>query len=90
MEDGYPTDKELKTIKNWPHKDGWHGLMQYLKERWQYPDYFRQDRNIYEVSTGGWSGHEEMIRALEENLLFWGCCWWSSRRGGHYEFKVRG
>lgn len=38
-------------------------------------------------STGGWSGHEELISELEQTW-FWMFCWEQSRRGGHYIFKI--
>lgn len=41
----------------------------------------------YEVSTGGWSGNEDIIRVLERTF-FWVMCWQSSRRGGHYVLDV--
>ena len=42
---------------------------------------------IVQVSTGGWSGQEELISAVEHSLLgtFYLFSW---RRGGHYEFRV--
>ena len=47
------------------------------------------DRRIKVVafSTGGWSGQEDLINAIEGSLL--GMLYlWSWRRGGHYEFRV--
>ena len=38
-------------------------------------------------STGGWSGHEEIIRELEKTW-FWVFYWEQSRRGGHYIFEI--
>ena len=43
----------------------------------------------WHVSTGGWSGHEDVISALRDNLMFWMLSWVSSTRGGHYVFETR-
>ena len=45
--------------------------------------------DVYEVSTGGWSGNESLIGALQENFVFWSMCWVQSRRGGHFIFHIR-
>jgi len=88
--DGYPEESELQKIAEWDYKD-FCSLMQYIKERWKYADigYFDGINNIYQFSTGGWSGNESIISALQENVMFWACCWQSSKRGGHYVFRVR-
>lgn len=44
---------------------------------------------VYEMSTGGWSGNEDLVSALMENHLWWAFNWYSSRRGGHHVFKVK-
>lgn len=42
----------------------------------------------YRISTGGWSGNEDIIEAMMANTMFWAICWERSERGGHYAFLV--
>jgi hypothetical protein len=44
----------------------------------------------YHVSTAGWSGNEEILGAMVKNRPLWSDTWYSTRRGGHYVFEVRG
>lgn len=86
---GYPDKSELKTIREWD----WHdfvGLMGYIEDVLKYAGYgyFYRGRKYYRLSTGGWSGNESIIAALQENVMFWNCYWESSKRGGHYVFQV--
>lgn len=93
----YPTEDELEVIKTW--EGDYNELMRYVEKLWAYPEYFNSKRSEDEqtdapqmwwwVSTGGWSGNEELIGALQSNQMFWLLHWVSSRRGGHYEFEVR-
>jgi hypothetical protein len=85
----YPTEEELKIISEWSYKDI-RGLLEYAKERWLFANdgYWRQEDNTYYLSTAGWSGNEDIIQALGNNLIFWSLCWHSSKRGGHYEFVL--
>lgn len=85
MEDGYPTDDELKTLTEWS-ADDFYGPLEYMRDRWRWEDYIDNTDDTYHVHTGGWSGHEEMIRALEKNFMWWSMYWYSTTRGGHYVF----
>jgi hypothetical protein len=93
-DDGYPTDRFLNLIEEWHHTDGFYELMEYAMSGHTYPQF--RDRSeqengdiIWNVSTGGWSGNESIIDALNSNWLFWSMCWESSRRGGHHVFRIR-
>jgi hypothetical protein len=87
--DGYPREETLERIAAWPARD-YNGLLDYVADLWCYPDYVVKspEARTYVFATGGWSGNESLISALEQNLVFWGTCWMSSRRGGRYEFVV--
>lgn len=86
-DNGYPTEDELKRIREWPAND-LTGLFDYLRDLWAYPTYFKGDGPRYEISTGGWSGNESLIDALQENRAAWLLSWQSSERGGHFVFEV--
>lgn len=97
--DGYPTDECLQIIKNWHWSDpkGW---FNFIKEHWWAPDFgwrevdepheYRENREVhrYYLSTGGWSGNETLMRAMEQNRTIWSVHWVQSRRGGHYIFEI--
>lgn len=44
----------------------------------------------YSISTGGWSGCEDVMEALRQNFIFWALNWVSHYRGGHYTFEIVG
>lgn len=83
---GYPEDHELDKIKSWT--DDFPALMRYVHDRWQYADvgFWTEKNGLYEISTGGWSGNESLIDAMQYNSVFWVTWWVSSRRGGHFVF----
>ena len=85
----YPTAKELAKIEEWAYDD-LPGLMEYLEEI-GFCNYgtIRETDEDYFLSTGGWSGNESMIHALESNTMIWIIYWKQSSRGGHYIFEKR-
>ncbi len=44
-----------------------------------------EECNLY-IATGGWSGNEAVIGAIQRNFLVWTQCWRISARGGAYWF----
>lgn len=102
--DGYPTDEELKRIEEWPFEAGLREWFAYIKAAGHYwpkgifgwceadhdaDELFSRPYHAYYVSTGGWSGNESIIDAMQKNFVCWQLTWYSHRRGGHYEFRVR-
>lgn len=94
---GYPENHELEKIKNWPAED-FIGLMDYVEGLWWMSNWGFSKRKskgsnnrliVYKLSTGGWSGNEDIINALMENIMFWTICWVQSRSGGHHIFEVK-
>ena len=100
VEDGYPTDATLECIQKWDcvGKEAKLALMKYISQAWWMPSFGWSQEDFvddfgdagvkYSLSTGGWSGNEDLIGAMQKNFLFWGLSWVQSRRGGHYIFEV--
>ena len=83
----YIHSESLEKISLW--RGDWVELLVFIKHLWTYDHYFKvTEDNVYFLSTGGWSGNEQIIEALRRNILFWSLCWMESRRGGHYKFKI--
>lgn len=92
MNDGYPTEETLHKIRTWDATEAVE-LMQFVKENWWCPDFgfltwADEDGTNYSLSTGGWSGNEQIVSALEQNYAFWILYWLSSSRGGHFIFVI--
>jgi hypothetical protein len=99
-EDGYPTDNALEIVRIWHWIDA-KGYFEFIRSIWWAPDWgwkekdephdFQKDQMVhrYYISTGGWSGNESIIRAMQENQMMWTFNWVQSRRGGHYIFEMR-
>lgn len=93
--DGYPSDDVLDAVRS----IGWKDARRWMAE--QFPSLARELPyttvqvdgplvdgvvSIY-FATGGWSGCEDFIGAVLENLSL-RQCWESSERGGAYRFTV--
>mgnify|MGYP003333860707 FL=1 len=99
-DDGYPTDAALEMIERWHYSDTF-GWMEFIKSIWwaadwgwtegEEPHEWREGSKCYRyhISTGGWSGNESIIRAMQKNDFHWYLIWVQSRRGGHYIFERR-
>ena len=95
---GYPTNATLKKIAKWkmvqddptitvscpPAKS----LVYFIEECWHWETYctFDEEKGTLELHTGGWSGNEDIVGALQKNFIFWSMYWQRSERGGHYYF----
>jgi len=98
---GYPTDEEIQKIKEWPLTDDYTEFFAFIRGCWWMPDWgWREEDAIdeffkgklirrYSISTGGWSGNESIIEAMQENEIRWIMTWVQSRRGGHYIFETK-
>jgi hypothetical protein len=86
----YPSEAELKAITEYERPDyDFKALLESIKSMWKFSDcgYWQQKGRVFKISTGGWSGNESIIEALQENFVFWSLCWYSSRRGGAFQFR---
>ena len=99
--DGYPTPETLAKIAHWPAlmHDDLRGLHEFVIKAWHDTGRIRaralhsaqeieDGATVWAYITGGWSGNESIIGALNDNRLWWGRCWVSSRRGGCHEFEI--
>ncbi len=91
--DEYPTGEELKTIKEWDLAEKKvEDLLEYIEEIWWAPErgFILSGKRVkkLELHTSGWSGNEDIIGALQRNILFFALYWEKSVKGGHYYFKI--
>jgi hypothetical protein len=75
--------KSIWHLHSWGWKEklephDWNGKFEQYKNRMVQRHY---------VSTGGWSGNESIIGAMQRNDMMWHLNWVQSRRGGHYIFE---
>ena len=102
--DGYPTDETLALIVYWHKNEGWkpNEFLKFVNSafnkyygRWEIiNDYnklaaFREEEfKALEIATGGWSGNEQLINAMEKTV-FWSVFWRASFSGGLHILKLQ-
>jgi hypothetical protein len=97
----YPREDQLQRVREWPHDDmrGWLAYIKSIGNYWPESDpwgWTEEDTlnaagrptRRYHISTGGWSGNEDIISAMQDNAMLWTLYWQSSQRGGHHTFEV--
>ena len=90
----YPDELRLQFIEDYKELEG-NGLITFLniiEETWSDYGTFRlKGKKVLKLDlhTGGWSGNEDIVRALKKNITFWGRYWQRSDLGGHYYFEMR-
>lgn len=83
----YPTETDLEKIKTWDIADI-DGLLDYIQPLFEGYGRLTRKKRTFEMATGGWSGNEEIISALQQNVIFWSVCWMESKRGGWFKFSM--
>ena len=87
----YPSQEDLDKISSWEVKNfkEFRDIFEFVEKIWWQPDWgiHKYDKE-YHISTGGWSGNEDIIEAMRKNYILWRMCWVQSRRGGHYVFEL--
>jgi len=97
-EEGYPTEEYLQFIRE--YTNGTMPIMNMINiicENWYYENWgyklHRKYKGIrkFELHTGGWSGNEEIIREIINNiwLTHFKLKYVSWQTGGHYYFEIR-
>jgi hypothetical protein len=90
----YPSKQELDKIKNWScltYNDGV-SLAEYIVSLWNWSEYgpLKGKRvKTLTLRTGGWSGNEDIIDALNHNFMFTSLFWQKSERGGLHIYKIK-
>jgi hypothetical protein len=91
MSGEYPTDEELQQLRDWDFNDmrGWFDFAQSIGNYWPDDHFWSEEPpGTFHISTGGWSGNEDIISAMSDNFICWTQTWKVHRRGGHYEFEL--
>ena len=85
----YPTEDELHRIRTWdviPDGERERCLDWIGETCWHFGErgWKKDEHKVYRVSTGGWSGNEDVIYAMKQNVLLWSLSFYNHRRGGHF------
>lgn len=95
--DIYPSDYCLDLIKDW-HWTDQKAWFEFIRDVWdlsggwseqEVHEHPQKPTCRYTISTGGWSGNESIIKAMEMAPMLWYLTWVQSNRGGLYIFELR-
>jgi hypothetical protein len=87
---GYPTEDFLQWLSVADdHKAIMRAVLAYFSEV-AYGSITRVYADRVSLATGGWSGCEDVIASLHDNVRFWHDCWEEQHRGGKWVFEVEG
>jgi hypothetical protein len=86
-DDNYPSAEELLKVREWPYTDT-AGALAFVASIWTYSNQTWREGDMAHFATGGWSGNEDLIHAMQENAMLWALTWQSSERGGKHVFRV--
>ena len=90
---GYPDESILRKIKRWDGKDVTK-MVNLIEESWNitYGAYqikwINSKRYKLTLITGGWSGNESVMAAINKNKWFDMFYWQMSKRGGLHEYEI--
>lgn len=84
----YPTGSKLSYLRN---LDSFEETFGEFVEEIKYSfneDYgkIEFDGKTLTLITGGWSGNEDILYALQDNIGFWNTYWQKTERGGKFTF----
>ena len=96
----YLSDDDWEQIETWPWHDI-AGCLDFVKASWHWPDLASHNLSAHEgyvvradpedrylrLVTGGWSGNEELVGALESNRTIHRMAWRMSARGGLHIYQ---
>lgn len=83
---GYPTDRTLEQIEKVDFIPNLDDIMDCLSPAFAvYGKCEREDSGLWTVCTGGWSGCESIVHAMQSNSYIWPVYWVLSKRGGYFE-----
>lgn len=101
MADDYPTDEELDRLERWPMRDT-AGALDFARSLWHWPEWgvsellapeetaivrAESGDRFLRLATGGWSGNESIISALNANSGVRAIAWRLTARGGLHIYK---
>ena len=72
----YPTDEQLNKRREWENIEDITELLKYIKDLWN-THYGRcgEGNGFFVFATGGWSGNEALLNALEKSDIWPFICW---------------